>query len=395
MPVSKDASTRVHVEVTQSVQELGVHAEAWDRLALAAPERIPQLSHAWVATFLESAAALPFYCLFAYIGAELVGVLPVIRSRRWGVARLTGPQDAHLEHGHPLLAPESSHLALPALMSAMDRLEPHRWMRFFRVRESSPFLPALATLQPSKLVLQPLVRPGCLVDTSGSLEDYEAQLSRSMRRDLRKAQRRAEAEHHVEVEVVDGPEAAREDLLEDFLRIEASGWKGAQGSAIACDPERVRFYTTLTRRLAARGWLEWSVLRFDGRAVASVLGVRLGTSLLVPKAAYDESLARYSPGQVLYWHVFRRAFAEDTVEVNFQTSRPWMHVWHMAESMYHDVSVSPRAGAAAVASRLDALEPRRRASRFAHEHPELLEAVRRGQERLGLLDRAPRPGSGS
>ncbi len=44
----------VHVHDVHTVEKLGRHADAWDALALAAPEQLPMLSHAWVASSLVS-----------------------------------------------------------------------------------------------------------------------------------------------------------------------------------------------------------------------------------------------------------------------------------------------------------------------------------------------------
>ncbi len=74
---------RFRVHNARTVEELAPHANAWDALALAAPEQLPMLSHAWVASFLEHQlqAGQAWRCLFAYAGDDLIGVLPVVRIR--------------------------------------------------------------------------------------------------------------------------------------------------------------------------------------------------------------------------------------------------------------------------------------------------------------------------
>ena len=49
----------------------------------------------------------------------------------------------------------------------------------------------------------------------------------------------------------DGPGA-----VEDFLRLEAAGWKGAQGTALAADPKRAAFARETLGGFAARGRLQ-------------------------------------------------------------------------------------------------------------------------------------------
>jgi hypothetical protein len=53
--------------------------------------------------------------------------------------------------------------------------------------------------------------------------------------------------------------------LNDLLRLEASGWKGHQGSAIACDAPLERYYRTLARIFARRGQLTLAFLRASVR----------------------------------------------------------------------------------------------------------------------------------
>ena len=96
----------IEVRVANSLESIDEHAEAWDRLTMASSERLPMLSHEWVSSFLEHAtpAGAPWQCFFAYQGADLVGVLPLIRARGWVRDRLRGPADLHTEFAHPLLA---------------------------------------------------------------------------------------------------------------------------------------------------------------------------------------------------------------------------------------------------------------------------------------------------
>ena len=365
------AGSSVQVRVATSLEALEEHADSWDRLALASPERLPMLSHAWVASFLETCnpEGSPWACLFAYAGEDLIGVLPLLRRRRFGFSRLVGPVDNHTDFAHPLLSTDRAVEALEALVDAAGELYPGLWMRFYGIRDSSPLLPALPALEPRYRILRPTVDDGSFVDTSGSFEAYQTELSSSFRRSLRSARRKAEQEHVLDFEVVAGAEAARTDLLADFIRVEAAGWKGQSGSAIACDPARVAFYTALAQRLANRGWLEWNLARFDGTVVAAHFGVRLGSSLLLPKGGFDETFIRFAPGNLLFWEVFTRSFENDTEEVNFLTGKPWMRIWKMHSSRYHSIIATPRHHpVAAAGSVLAAAELRRHASEYAEQH---------------------------
>jgi CelD/BcsL family acetyltransferase involved in cellulose biosynthesis len=368
----------ITVRTATTILDLEEHAAVWDRLALDAPERMPMLSHAWVASYLEHCTppGAGWRCLFAYAGEELVGVLVLIRSRPGLRRHLEAPEDTHTIVGHPLLAPAHAAEALRALVRACFELEPHLWMRFYGVRAGSPVLRAAGALRGEARVLTTPGYLGSLVDTSEPFDVFSARLSSSFKRSIRSARKRLEREHTLSFEFVGGPEAADPALLQEFLRVEASGWKGAGGSAIACSPRRVAFYTALARRLAHRGWLEWNLARVDGRVAAAHFGVRFDSSVLLPKGGYDEAYAGYAPGNLLFWELFTRAFADPAIDdVNFQTDKPWMQLWKMRQDSYAGLVVTPREPVATLSALLAAAEPRRRASDYAREHPEVQQLV--------------------
>lgn len=106
------------------------------------------------------------------------------------------------------------------------------------------------------------------VDTTGTWDDFARErLSRNRRSQLGRARRRLEHEGRVELDVADGRERL-EEVLEEAFRIEASGWKGANGTAITSRPDTRRFYRDVARWAAAEGWLRIAFLRLDGRALA-------------------------------------------------------------------------------------------------------------------------------
>lgn len=375
----------VDVVVATSMGALDEHADDWDRLALSSPERLPMLSHAWTAAFLESRSKdRPWRCLFAYQGSDLVGVMPVVRSRGWTGVGLRGPTDQRRTLRTPLLAPAHAPHALRALLDKCRELDPHAWTRFHGVRDSSPLLQALPALEQDMRVLRPITDRGLLVDTTGSFDEYQGTLRKCFKKSLRSARNRAARDHGVTFEVVSGSEAGRPELFEHFLRVERSSWKAASGTTIAGNAEDVAFYSSLSRRLARRGWLEWHRALVHDVPVAVDFMVRFGSSLLLPKGVYDDRYAKYGLGNLLFWEALSRSFPDETIEeLNVLTDIPWMHVWHMRHASYHDVIVSPRRPVTTVSSLLEASEPRRRAADYIRRHPRLEQRVEKSLARFG------------
>ena len=83
---------------------------------------------------------------------------------------------------------------------------------------------------------------------------------------------------------------------EEFLRLEASGWKAKQGSAIACREEDRRFVAAIFPEAFRRERLVITGLDLDGRPLARHCMITGGEGAWTFKIAYDETYASCSPG---------------------------------------------------------------------------------------------------
>ena len=89
------------------------------------------------------------------------------------------------------------------------------------------------------------------------------------------------------------------DRVEEFLALEASGWKGRKRTAMISDRLQAAFAREALDRLAARDRLRVYSLDLNGRAIASLL-VLIETGVAYTwKIAYDERYHMYSPGMLL------------------------------------------------------------------------------------------------
>ncbi len=99
-------------------------------------------------------------------------------------------------------------------------------------------------------------------------------------------------------EPVHDPDAV-DGLLDMFLALELSGWKGRAGSALASSGGTRAFFRDVCRAAAARGRLEAASLSSGGRILAISLQLGGATWLCGFKTAYDEAFGRYAPGLLL------------------------------------------------------------------------------------------------
>ncbi len=114
------------------------------------------------------------------------------------------------------------------------------------------------------------------------------------RRELRRTRRILERAVGAPLALVDA--GADPDAAERFLALEAGGWKGAAGSALASDPAHERFFRAVHAGFARRGAAHVLELRGGDRTTAAVFCVSDGDEVFALKIGYDEELGRGAPG---------------------------------------------------------------------------------------------------
>jgi CelD/BcsL family acetyltransferase involved in cellulose biosynthesis len=132
----------------------------------------------------------------------------------------------------------------------------------------------------------------------GADEYYEASLSGKKRKELRRQHNRLAEEGELAF-------ARRRDAegvqrwIEAFLALEAKGWKGKAGSALASDPATGALFTDTITAAAQLGRLERLSLTLDGKPIAMLANLIAAPGAFSYKTAFDERYARFSPGVLL------------------------------------------------------------------------------------------------
>ncbi len=118
------------------------------------------------------------------------------------------------------------------------------------------------------------------------------------RKELRRLSNRLADQGPMVFRVLD--DAAQLDIwTSDFLTLEASGWKGADGAALGNSLETASFLRDIIGGAFAAGTLEFQRLDLDGRAIAMLINFHTPPGSWSFKIAYDETLAKFSPGVLI------------------------------------------------------------------------------------------------
>ncbi len=169
----------------------------------------------------------------------------------------------------------------------------------------------------------------CTLDADAYMEKN---LSGNRRHKLRRSRRTLAREgaitscwHTREEDVVSAFEA--------FLALEAAGWKGQGGSAIASHQSRDAFAREAVQALSRHGAIGVHVLSLDERPVAASVILLDGPIGIAWKTAYDESLARHSPGVMSIIDTMRAIMGGDVLREVDSLTEPGHS---MIEPLWHE-----------------------------------------------------------
>jgi CelD/BcsL family acetyltransferase involved in cellulose biosynthesis len=174
------------------------------------------------------------------------------------------------------------------------------------------------------------------------------------RKELRRQRNRLAEMGHL-VSAADSSPSSISVALEDFLALEAAGWKGRARSAARCREEIADFVARAVNVLAQERKAEVVRLCLDGRAIAALVLLRSGDTGWCWKITYDEAYARFSPGVQVLLDTTERLLADERVrcvDSCATTDHPMIdHVWrerlHLADCLFAVIPAAARAFALA------------------------------------------------
>ena len=140
-------------------------------------------------------------------------------------------------------------------------------------------------------------------------EQMAAHVDPKRRRELARNRRRLEEFGEVRHEVhMSGQGLDR--AVKAFLELEAGGWKGKRGTALANRPDSLNFALRVFGAGGAAAQCRADLLLLDGKPIAAGMTVFSGTTGFTVKGAYDEFYAKYSAGLLLEVEVIRSFLTE-------------------------------------------------------------------------------------
>lgn len=238
-------------------------------------------------------------------GDTLVGLLPLAIAPRYGRLPVTNVQN-HLHYhsllGTPLVRAGSETAFWSAIL---DTLDAARWARgllhLCAITENGALHHGLAIAAAARGRRCDIVHRharALLESDLGPQAYYERTVRKKKRKELHRLEQRLSEQGLVTTRHF----GADDDLAawtNAWLALEASGWKGRTGSALACRPDTTAFFRAALAGAHAAGRLGLLRMDLDGAPIAMLVNFLTPPGSFSFKIAYDEGHARFSPGVLL------------------------------------------------------------------------------------------------
>ena len=320
--------------------------ERWAGLAAAAEN--PFATPAWHESWLRARPASSGLLLAASRGSELVGVVPLVVTRRPGGRLLQGPGGDLADFTGPACAPQDGRAVGEAVALALgDLLGPRDVLLLERSLTGSGWDDALlAADRGGRLVVRCWRSDSVLVQVplhSGEVPMRRGRDRREVDRLSRRLRERGVQSRTATVDTVHGDVSA-------LLALRRSRWGGPP------QPEEDAFLLAVAEEAAVTGVLRLWLLEDAGAVVAGLLGWSLGGRTFAHLMAFDPAYAREGPGTVLLAEAVASAVADGNRVFDFLRGdeahkRPYV-VEHRGASSRLVARRGTPAGAAVVGSYL-------------------------------------------
>jgi CelD/BcsL family acetyltransferase involved in cellulose biosynthesis len=310
-------------EVLCGRDEVAVAAPAWEALLPRSSCNRALGGPTWFAAWLDAFDEYAPYVVVARRAGEVVGVFPLV---------ITPEGDAVLspcnwtDYNDAVVAGDDRRVAAGMLAWALPGATPYRRLILRRVRHDSCLAGAVARLRGGDAFSGPasLTQASRYIDLSGGYERYLAGRSKTFRRSLAKARRRAEGAGLVVRELSPRHDPA-EDLAAAFLAVHLPRF----GKKSCFYPDRTRhFLKWVLPALFVAGHVRAFGVFAGPRPAALDLCLLASNGLALWNGGFTADIAEFSPGTLLLDHEAWQAASDGLAELDLlRGEQEWKGRW--------------------------------------------------------------------
>jgi len=312
-----------HFQLRQlrSADELRQSASAWDDLWHRSDVASPAVRAEMVALRVDHLAArTAFRGLVVEHDGRMVAALPLVNRRLKGVLNVGSLPCNCWMAGSALLLDSAvdTAAALDCLMPAIAELPwPLLWIDQVSFDDSN-WQAFRAAAERADLAVS--VREHYQIGQVEIGDDWEAFKTRKLkgdhRRKINRLVRKLDEAGGAELKIYrDMTPEQVDELLRRGFEVEDRSWKGAEGTSVLKNPAIFEQYRKEAQVLARLGLLELVFLENRGQPIAFVYGWNAKGVHFLAKVGYDESFAKFAPGQQLILRLLETYHADPAMRL--------------------------------------------------------------------------------
>jgi len=332
---------RLTTRVISGYDEFLALESQWTDLVRRSGASHPFLEHCWLCSWWDCFGdGSQLRIVTVREGQRLIAAAPLIltTTRIYGVPvrRLGFFYNPHVPRADFIIA-ERAEEACEAIWAELRAASDWDVIQLCQLTESSDTLPRIRELAHRDRLPIGTWKSGASprVQIDRTFDQFHQTLAAKFRSNLRNRFKRLDQVGTVALDTVTGGSRLKESL-DEGLRLEASGWKGEEGTAILNDARIQRFYELFAERAAERGWLRLNFLRVNGRAAAFDYSLEYANRIFLQKLGHDPEFSALSPSNLLLCTALRQAFERGLAEYDFLGEEAeWKRCWtEEAQSNY-------------------------------------------------------------
>lgn len=312
------------------MKDFSEYADRWDAVNRSGPSS-PVLESDFIAPLVENFANGSLWMAeLRQGGVEIPDAMLILEPRgmgRWGTFQpsqapiglcVSTTREDQARLGESLLS------SLPgfAIMLDVTQLDPHLYQR----PQASGVVHTLEYIPTSRILVE------------GDHDQFWKARSRNTRQNLKRQRNRLDREGITpRLEKITEPAEMRR-VIEDYGRIEASGWKGNTGTAVSMENAQGSFYLSVMERFARRHRAVAYRYWYNDDLAAMDLCIHNGRVVVILKTTYNEKIKASSPAMLMHQEIFASIFDERPFEVIefYGRTLDWHRKWTRDErSLYH------------------------------------------------------------
>ncbi len=304
------------ISVTNELEDILTFRDEWNRLLKTIPFYLPTMTFEWQSAWLRANSSLADHLHFMMIRDRdntLCAIIPLFKTRsqlffsELDVYTFSGCRD---QIKTAIICKPEHQLSVIHEILHYFYEQRRDWdlltLRRLSTRKADDvFLERILQKHRYPYSIESVLRIPFVV-LEDDWESYWNSRKKHFRHEIKRKTKKLSQLGNIEYEIFESPIAG--ERLENFLKLENSGWKGKNRSSLLHRPGLMRLYSILSGTQSDYLKLLMFNLNLNQKTISSSLCLRTPHGLYVSKIAYDESFNKFSPGILLRLHEIKYCF---------------------------------------------------------------------------------------